>query len=226
MKNQAKLLIAGLFIGGIFAISTTANAADTTEGNVQYSAGSLLLDPQIQDGQGNLLPSLPTNLNFGSHPIQSLKDETWIATNDGTQDAANATTGVIRVRDNRGTNAGWFLKVRQAKQFTEYREDNSTNNLSTLTGAKLSFSVGNGTNNINSGFKGTNLNSFEFEDQETDIIVLAADAGQGAGETSLPITKFELTVPAEANRQNVRYVSTLNWTLSDTPTSNSTGNPV
>lgn len=219
MKNQVKLLVASLFIGGILAISTTANAADTTEGNVQYSAGSLLLDPQIQDDQGNLLPSLPTNLNFGSHPIQSLKNETWIATNDGTQDEANATTGVIRVRDNRGTNGGWSLKVNQVAQFTEYRDAGSqdTSERSVLSNALLTFYVGTGENNIDSNFTGTNLSSVSFPVQGADITVLAADADQGAGETSLPINKFELAVPAETNRQNVRYESTLKWTLSSTP---------
>lgn len=79
MKKQFALLIAGLFAGSIFAFSTSAHAVDTT-GTVDYTDGGITFDPQVP---GNASASLPKNLNFGSHAIQTKVDETWTATSDG-----------------------------------------------------------------------------------------------------------------------------------------------
>ena len=85
MKKQFALLIAGLFAGSLFAFSNTAQAVDTT-GTVDYTDGGITFDPQVP---GNASASLPKNLNFGSHAIQTTKDEIWTATSDGVQTSPN-----------------------------------------------------------------------------------------------------------------------------------------
>lgn len=130
MKKQAALFIAALFAGSLFTFATGAHAADTT-GTVDYTSGGITFDPQIP---GDPSASLPTNLNFGSHPIQTTQAETWTATSDGEQ-ASPVTTGQVAVSDNRGAaGSGWSVKVAQPTQFTAGQSE--------LTGAILSFTVG------------------------------------------------------------------------------------
>lgn len=107
MKKQAALFIAALFAGSLFTFATGAHAADTT-GTVDYTSGGITFDPQIP---GDPSAALPTNLNFGSHPIQTTQAETWTATSDGEQ-ASPVTTGQVAVSDNRGAaGSGWSVKV-------------------------------------------------------------------------------------------------------------------
>lgn len=207
MKKQFALLIAGLFAGSLFAFSNTAQAVDTT-GTVDYTDGGITFDPQVP---GNASASLPKNLNFGSHAIQTTKDEIWTATSDGVQ-TSPATTGQIAVSDNRGgTSTGWSVKVNQPTQFTA--------NSNTLTGAALSFTVGTLTNNVNSAPIGTRIANGAKTTMlvNQSVSVLTAQANEGVGETALPISKFELDVPKDTAKQQAQYQTTLVWTFSATP---------
>lgn len=207
MKKQFALLIAGLFAGSIFAFSTSAHAVDTT-GTVDYTDGGITFDPQVP---GNASASLPKNLNFGSHAIQTKVDETWTATSYGVQ-TSPATTGQVAISDNRGsTSTGWSVKVNEPTQFTA----NST----PLTGAALSFTAGTLTNNVNSAPTGTRVANGAKTTLlvNQSVSVLTAQANEGAGETALPITKFELAVPKDTAKQQAQYQTTLVWTFSATP---------
>lgn len=207
MKKQAALLIAGLFAGSLFAFSTGVHAADTT-GTVDYTSGGVTFDPQTP---GDPSASLPTNLNFGSHPIQTKTAETWTATSDGDQ-ASPATTGSVAVSDNRGAaGTGWSVKVAQQEQFKAGQNE--------LNGALLSFTVGALTNNVNSLPAGDgipNNNTLGLIIGQTDS-VMTAQANEGAGETALPITKFTLGVPANTAKTAAQYQTTVVWTFSATP---------
>lgn len=207
MKKSFAILAASLFAGTLFAFSTNAHAADTT-GNVAYTAGEVTFDPQTP---GDPSASLPTNLNFGTHPIQTTTAETWNATSDGVQDSA-LTTGRIGVSDNRGTaGTGWAVKVTQQTQFTA--------DTTPLTGAELSFTVGELNNNLDQAPTGPRIanNSTTTLTLGNTTSVLTANAGQGSGETSLPITKFQLDIPANTGKIASTYQTTLNWTFSSTP---------
>lgn len=206
MKKQFALLIAGLFAGSILAFSTSAHAVDTT--TVDYTDGGITFDPQVP---GNASASLPQSLNFGSHAIQTKADETWVATSDGDQESP-VTTGQVAISDNRGNSStGWTVKVNEPTQFTA--------NSSPLTGAALSFTVGTLTNNVNAAPTGTRIANGAKTTMlvNQSVSVLTAQPNEGAGETALPITKFELNVPKDTAKQQAQYQTTLVWTFSATP---------
>lgn len=207
MKKQAALLIAGLFAGSLFAFSTGAHAVDTN-GIVDYTPGSLTFDPSEP---GNPRASLPTDLNFGSHPIQTTAAEKWVATADGDQ-ASAVTTGTVAVSDNRGTNVGWNIKIAQPEQFMTSSDDE-------LEGALLVISTGALTNNVDAPPTGNGFipNSQALMVPGETGNVLTANAGQGAGETKLALSKFELNVPANTSKVEDQYQTTLVWTFSATP---------
>lgn len=208
MKKQAAFVIAGLFVGGLFAFSTGAHAVDTT-GTVDYTSGNINFDPQDPDDPS---ASLPTSLNFGSHPIQTKTAETWTATSDGVQ-TSPITTGKVAVSDNRGeaSSSGWAIKVAQPEAFKAGEKE--------LTGASLSFTVGELTNNVNSLPTGegiANDSTYNLLVGQTGSVI-TAQTNQGAGETALPITKFTLGVPANTAKTSAQYQTTVVWTFSATP---------
>lgn len=177
-----------------------------TTGVVDYQSGGIVFDPEnIADPA----VKLPTNLNFGSHVIQSIDDETWGATVDGVQTSA-LTTGRVAVSDNRGgTGTGWTVKVVQPTQFVS--------GTSELTGAVLSIYGGAITNNLNSTPSASIANSTLQLALGTTADVVTAAPDEGAGETSLSLDKFELFVPKTVNKKQTNYQTTLTWTFSATP---------
>lgn len=203
MKTQTIIGLSTVALLGIgLGFSSTSYADKATNATVRYTGGGLVMDP------GGLLPS---NLNFGSHPIQSAADETWTATSDGVQ-ASPATTGTVVVDDNRGATLlpGWSVKVTQLTQFSA--------DLNILTGAALSITAGAITNNLNSAPTGTSMaNKTTTLNLLLANTVMTANAGEGAGETTLPITKFQLAVPKTALKAEANYQTTLNWTITASP---------
>ena len=200
MKKSAVLFTGSLLIGA-FAVYTPLASAAQTNAVVNYSAGTVVFDPAA---------TLPKDLNFGSHEIQSKTDETWTATTDGAQ-ASPATTGSVSVSDNRGGNAqGWNIKLVQTTQFTAGSD--------TLTGAALSITAGAITNNVGNPPVGPNItNTVKQLTVGTTENVMTANASEGAGETSLALQKFTLFVPKDHSKKAANYQTTLNWTFSSTP---------
>lgn len=207
MKKQAALFAAALFAGSLFTFATSVHAADTT-GTVDYTSGGITFDPQVS---GDPNASLPTNLNFGSHPIQTKQAESWTATSDGNQ-TSSVTTGQVAVSDNRGTaGTGWSVKVAQPEQFKAGQN--------VLSGAILSFTVGTLTNNLNALPTGdgiANNSTLGLVIGQTGSVI-TAQANEGAGETALPINKFSLNVPANTAKTAAQYQTTVVWTFSATP---------
>lgn len=146
---------------------------------------------------------------------------------------AKATEGpnYVQVTDNRGTEAGWTLKVKQDKQFT------SKNN-HVLSGATVGFKNGHvvtasksakptSTGIFTLDFDGTN------EGGSAESIVMEAKAGQGGGtylnnfgtwnDTEATPGIFEgtakksvqLSVPGSTTKYAERYTTDFVWTLSD-----------
>lgn len=205
--KYSKILLSAVLLSSSLGLGVTGFAEDkSTDATVDYTTGGITFDPNT----GDAAASLPTNLNFGSHAIQSKVDETWIATTNGVQ-TSPVTTGSVAVSDNRGADGtGWTVKLLQAEQFKS-----GTN---VLTGAALSIDGGALTNNVGSLPTGANIaNSTLDLELGTTADVLTANADEGAGETALALTKFELFVPKNTNKKQANYQTTLNWTFSATP---------
>lgn len=201
MKKKNFLLCA-ITAGLISAIVIPVNvlADSSTTGTVIYQSGTVSLDPNAQ---------LPTDLNFGSHPIQSATNENWLATSDGDQ-SSPLTTSSVEVLDNRGTGVGWSVKLAQVAQFASGADS--------LTGAELSITAGAITNNLGSEPTGASIeNSTLALNPGTVYPVMTANTDQGDGDTLLPLTQFELAVPSSANKRQTTYTTTLNWTFSSSP---------
>ncbi|MGX7149320.1 WxL domain-containing protein [Enterococcus ureasiticus] len=146
--------------------------------------------------------TFPTNLDFGKTKIQNAKDETFTANENGIQ-----TTGKVVIDDTR-LNGGWTLKVKQEADFV-------TSEGSPLANTKLDLEVGqvtNTTSNIPSQVK--ELVSLK---SGVENMIAVAKATEGVGTTTIPLEKFSLTVPKEANKKASQYTSSLTWTLSDVP---------
>ncbi len=128
-----KKIFTSLAMLGLCLFSSQFVLADSqTQGEVNYIPGALEFDYTSE---------IPTDLNFGEHPIQTVTPENWIATTTGEQ-TAPATTGAVDVRDNRGDLTGtWLVKVAQVEQF-------QTSDEVELTDAVLSLSFGSVTNNL------------------------------------------------------------------------------
>ena len=102
------------FVLGISLFSSSLVFADSqTQGEVAYVEGALEFD---------YAGGIPTNLDFGDHPLQTAAAENWIATATGEQTGSTPTTGTVAVRDNRGNPAAtWTVKLSQTDQFIFWR---------------------------------------------------------------------------------------------------------
>lgn len=199
MKRQ--LLLTGLAIVAMNTIGTTTSFAtttpSTTKGVLTFNQGTLSLEPT----------QIPTDLNFGSSAISYKSDMTQMATTDGGQDS-NPITGKMHIEDLRGTAAGWTLKVNQS-QFK-----NSAN--AELTGTQLSLTTGQVTNVGGTAPSEGKINQKVALNPGTDTELLKANQAEGNGVSELPISRFEIKIPASAAKITGEYSSTITWTLSDT----------
>lgn len=190
---------------GISLFSSSLVFADSqTQEEVAYVEGALEFD---------YAGGIPTNLDFGDHPLQTAAAENWIATATGEQTGSTPTTGTVAVRDNRGNPAAtWTVKLSQTDQF-------KTADDVELSGAQLNLSFGALTNNLGlaptSAYENDELAIQVFNQ---DATILDATAGQNSGDTALAINQFSLSVPANTNKVAEQYTTILNWTFSFSPT--------
>ncbi|CAM3372653.1 WxL domain-containing protein [Vagococcus fessus] len=135
----------------------------------------------------------------------------------------------VQVTDNRGTEAGWTLKVKQAKQFTS--KENHV-----LKGATVAFKEGHVVTDSSSAaptpVKEFTLN-FDEGEASAESIVMEAKSGKGAGtylnnfgtwnDTKETPGEFkgsakksvQLNVPGTTTKYAERYDTDFVWTLSD-----------
>lgn len=210
------------------------NVGSTTEGKIQYDEGRLVIDPLPEDTEspgGNFSNRLPNNLNFGYHPLQFSEAETWFAKEVDTSgidpeapeafdelvtayDGSARTVGNLAIEDNRGGAMGWKIKLKQIGEFAIQDTPEKT-----LGDTTLNFDLGEVINNVVTDDDGIN----KFGDQvtitptSTEVEVLSASAGSGAGLTQVPLTNFELKIPAKIVKEAAVYTADLNWIVSDTP---------
>lgn len=194
------------------------------------------VDPTKPDGpddgtNGPLSIDYASSFDFGVNRISN-KDENYFARAQKYTNNAD-TPNFIQVSDNRGTNAGWILKVKQVAQF-----ESATETLNhTLTGAKISLSspkVSSNAENVASPVAKDNLSL--IPGAETIVTSAEKNAGAGtwstywgsveqvdevnqAGETNkVNVTKdINLSVPGSTPKDAVKYQTKLVWTITEAP---------
>ncbi|MBO0462418.1 WxL domain-containing protein [Enterococcus sp. DIV1298c] len=173
---------------------------------------------------GPLSIDYASGLDFGMQKITS-KDETYFAASQKYRELdengnplADIKEGpnYVQVTDNRGTEAGWTLKVNQEGQFT-------SSSGKVLTGATIRLRNGNVVTASTSGAP-DGAADIVLDANGAQSTVMTARVGNGAGTYlfawgSVPTadTSIELNVPGATTKYAEKYATRLTWTLSDTP---------
>ena len=176
-------------------------------------------DNNHEDGtQGPLSIDYVSNFHFGKHNISG-SDQVYYAKLDTVKgkDGNKEVPNFVQVTDNRGTNKGWKLTVKQNGQFKAAETE--------LTGAELKLSnpfVNSATDKkFAPAAKEVTLNP-DGSTQEVTI----AEAGNGMGTWTTAYGKdnvegtksVSLSVPGTtAKVKDTKYKTSLTWTLEDTP---------
>lgn len=184
--------------GGMSVHAADTKVQDTT-GTLTMNAGTVMMDAT----------GIPTDLNFGSAVIDYKGATNLKATVDGKQ-ASAATTGYLGVTDSRGSSAGWKVKVNQTAQFE------NAGKTKTLTGAKLSMTTGAITNTAGTAPTGGKAGQKVDFTPGTAVEMFVANANEGDGINQMPITEFDLNVPATGVKAADTFTAPITWTLSDT----------
>lgn len=187
------------FLGGIIwssGVPTNDSASHLRPTSVFFNYGELLWKTA----------SLPDNLNFGSHPLQTRADENWIATIDGEQNSLQQ-TGQLIIQDSTLTSNSWQLNVTQTS--------NWENQATSLT-AELSLHYGMLTSDFSPETlqTATGIMTLEPAIQQT---ILDKSTNSQYGQVVLDIDQFTLFVPKDTYKKEGQYVTELNWTLSQGP---------
>lgn len=193
------------------------------------------IDPTDPNGpqpgtSGPLSIDFASSIDFGKNKISN-KDETYYANpqhlifDDGSEkDVPN----YIQITDNRGTNAGWTLKVRQESQlrndFTKNKE---------LTGAEITLSESRAiSNQPGLGAVAPKVYNVVLVPGSSANVMVASD-GKGGGtwldvfgkldekkvenKKVLKNSSISLFIPGSTPKDAVKYMSKLTWMLSEVP---------
>lgn len=243
MKKSQMILLSTMLLGGLFSTVSVA-AADggeyTSNGVINYVPNTETTDPvDPLDPEQPVTPVDPTNpdgkpnpgtngplsidfassLVFGEQKITS-KTQTYYAAAQKYKDASDVEKegpNFVQVSDNRGTETGWTLKVKQNAQF-KTAEDQE------LTGAKITLSNGNVVTGSQSA-KPTGVATFSLDPSGSESLVMSAKNGEGAGTylmdwgNSVDTAKnsIALEVPGSTTKYAKAYQTTFTWTLTDAP---------
>lgn len=137
----------------------------------------------------------------------------------------------VQVTDNRGTNKGWTLKVKQNGQLS-----NATAQNTELTGAEITLGGGVANNKVTTAIKPKVEPTVTLNPDGSEVLVMSAADGIGAGTwvdyfgTVKEITEganktqiteaVTLTVPGTTFKDAVTYSTSLTWVLTDVPGNN------
>lgn len=202
------------------------------------------VDPTNPDGpnpgtEGPLSIDYASSFDFGLNKISN-KTETYYARAQTYKDNADnsklsnlVTPNYVQVSDNRGTNGGWTLTLKQNGQF---KNDNTLNK--ELTGSVLKLTdptVKSNTQGITPPAANKEI-ALDPTGKESVVFSAAKNAGAGTwvdawGKTEQVTEKNEankdvaanitkavaLTVPGSTPKDAVSYATTLTWSLSDVP---------
>lgn len=243
MKKFGSLLLATTILAGIALAPATSFAADggnyDSNGVITFTPNTDITNPvDPVDPTNPVTPVDPTDptgpkpgtagplsidyassLDFGTQKITS-KDEVYKAKAQKYLDKDNnEKTGpnFVQVTDNRGTEAGWTLQMKQNSQF-------KTTDAEELTGAVITFKNGNVVTASDSA-KPTGQASIVADPSGALKNVMAAKDGQGAGtylldwgtDAATAAESIELSVPGSTTKYAKKYSTTFTWVLTDTP---------
>lgn len=192
------------------------------------------IDPTNPEGPnpgtpGPLSIDYASSLDFGVNKISS-KDETYYANAQSYSDKDKVTANYVQVTDNRGSSAGWSLKVKQEQQF-----ENADAKYSELKGAAIT---------INDSVAVSNSEGVEAPTTQASIVlepgtaVAVMDATDGAGDGTWVSrfgnvakvaveqedgstkdidknTSVQLDVPGSTPKSAVEYRANLTWVLAE-----------
>lgn len=247
------LLLLLSFVTGIAIIEDKVIKADTM--NSETISGSLKMVPNLEATQpvdptnpdrpthpvdptnpegpqagssGPLSIDFASSIDFGSNEISN-KDMLYYANpqniifDDGSE---KEVPNYVQITDNRGTNAGWRLQVRQERQL-----ENNDAKYKILTGAEISFTKTHAASN-QVGSQTPKTNSFVLiPGHTTDVMYAPSGSGGGtwldvfgelkniqvSNEMMLKNTSVTLSVPGVTPKEAVAYKSRLTWILIDAP---------
>jgi hypothetical protein len=243
MKKFGSLLLATTILAGIALVPATSFAADggnyDSNGVITFTPNTDITNPvDPVDPTNPVTPVDPTDptgpkpgtagplsidyassLDFGTQKITS-KDEIYKAKAQKYLDKDNnEKTGpnFVQVTDNRGTEAGWTLQMKQNSQF-------KTTDAEELTGAVITFKNGNVVTASDSA-KPTGQATIVADPSGALKNVMAAKDGQGAGtylldwgtDAATAAESIELSVPGSTTKYAKKYSTTFTWVLTDTP---------
>ena len=233
------LLVSALSFGGAAAFAEETKTLDSNA-IVKFKANESItgpVDPENPDPNTTVEPVDPTNpdgkpepgtngplsidfassLDFGENVI-STKDETYFAAAQKFKDGQEK-PNYVQVTDNRGTEAGWKLSVKQNGQFVDSKGNE-------LTGAKITFTNGVVNTVSKSAIPSGVMPSFDLTADGTGAVqnVVEAKAGEGAGtyvykfgDDATKAKSIKLEVPGATTKYAGEYKTTLTWTLSVVP---------
>ena len=235
-KTVTTLLTATLALSVLAPSAFADSAVYSSNAKVTFEATTDPTAPIDPDNPDNPAPSKPENpdgtdpnpgtagplsidiassLDFGTHKIAST-DQTYTA---AAQKFADGHTGsnYVQVTDNRGTDAGWNLSVKQLGQFNDGKND--------LTGATMTFNNANlvASSSTTAGTPGKLSPKFTLTPGVSKSIVdAAANQGQGTwvdrfGDDKSADSSISLAVPGATTKRAAAYTSTLEWTLAERP---------
>lgn len=194
------------------------------------------VDPTDPNGpnpgtDGPLSIDYASSLDFGVNKITN-KDEVYYARAQQFKDGSAAKPNYVQVSDNRGSNGGWTLKVKQNGQFKAASTLNDT-----LTGSAVKLVSPTVASN-STAVHPTAAATISLDPTGAESLVMSAKTNQGAGtyvnrwgtaesvkekdkdgkEVDADVTKaITLAVPGSTPKDAVKYSTTLTWSLSDVP---------
>ncbi|EUJ23622.1 WxL domain-containing protein [Listeria grandensis] len=196
---------------------TVTNPVDPTDpGNPEVVEP---VDPDHPAGTaGPLSIDYISNIHFGEQKISG-NNEVYSAQLDqikvGEAGTVKDIPNYVQITDNRGSNAGWHLTVKQDGQFI--------NGASELTGAVLKFE--NPSLNSASESDSPVATGFSLDPAGTSSDVMSAEENQGMGtwvemfgaDETEAAESITLSVPGKTSKVAGKYEATLTWELTDTP---------
>ncbi|MBE5104727.1 WxL domain-containing protein [Bacillus thuringiensis] len=178
------------------------------------------VDPDKKGTDGPLSIDYVSNFNFKTQKASG-NSETYYAELDKVKKKADGSVvdvpNYIQVTDNRGTNAGWHLTVKQNGQF-------KTADDKTLDGAALTVKNSTLRSAADSDApKAAQSITLNPDGSASDLIDAKVEQGMGTWvnafgkDTAAAKQSVELTVPGKTKKEQAQYTTSLTWELTDAP---------
>ncbi|MHC9531936.1 WxL domain-containing protein [Dellaglioa sp. L3N] len=191
----SRILVSSMALMSLSALATPAFAADV---NSKDSKADATFTENTTDPEGDLTLTNVSDISFGSKKISG-SDITY---------PVDAVKANAQVTDNRGSNAGWTVKVANTEFATDAKD--------VLTAATFELTKGSSTNDNGDKYIATPATSVKLDGSGNAVDYSGAKADTGMGVTDTNFDEGALTVPGTTKKvKDTLYTSTLTWTLTD-----------